>query len=120
MPDEDDALIDDDSIDKSQEGHIYAFNDDDGDDFDTDFFVEADNDDQRRTYLADTLEGKSEASTIHEARNIKSTVLNGLRIWVLTLVKDDEMFTKRSLMSITGVKSSIRLLFAAFPLPSLL
>ena len=34
---------------------------------------------------------KSEASTIHEAQNIKSTVLNGSRIRVLTLGKDDEI-----------------------------
>ncbi len=44
-----DALLDDDLNDESQEGHIYAFDDNDGNDFDPDFFAQVDNDKQRKT-----------------------------------------------------------------------
>ena len=89
MSDEDDALLDDSLIDESQqEGHIYAFTDeDDGNDIDPDFFAEVDNEEQRRTYLADTFEGNGTTRWRQDSEKVAICIDNGAERVLLTGIK---------------------------------
>ena len=73
--DNNDALIHSDLINECNKGLIPAFDDEDGDDFDTELFAEVENDVQRRLYLEDTFEGNSATKWKHSKENATRTTL---------------------------------------------
>jgi len=85
--DNDDALIDSDLINECNEGLIPAFDDEDGDDFDTELFAEVENDVQRRLYLEDTFEGNSATKWKHSKEHATRIEVNGAEKDLLAGIK---------------------------------